>query len=206
MAGLFPPWSDRALRIALVLVALIALGLPVALMVYVRTPYVQDVQLVVEQPVQFDHRHHVQDDGIECLYCHSGAERSARAGVPATEKCMGCHAQVWQQSPLLEKVRTSFYNDTPLAWTRVHDLPDFVQFNHSVHVAAGVQCRHCHGDVERMPLVHKARALTMDFCLDCHRDPPAHIAGYVAAKGASHPPLDSGFVGDTLTSCTACHR
>ena len=206
MPGLFPRWSDLAFRAGLGAIVLVAIGVPVGLMAYVRTPYNQDRHLVIEQPVQFDHRHHVEDDGIECLYCHSAAERAASAGVPATEVCMGCHSQVWNQSTLLAPVRDSFYSDRPIAWNRVHDLPDFVHFDHSVHVAAGVKCVQCHGDVNRMPLVHKTNALTMEFCLDCHRHPTEHVAGYVAMRSAAHPPKGSGFSRDTLSSCTACHR
>lgn len=175
-------------------------------MVYVRTPYDQGRNVAVEQPVQFDHRHHVEDDGIECLYCHSGAERSANAGVPSTEVCMGCHSQVWNQSQLLSIVRTSFYADTPIPWARVHDLPDYVHFDHSVHVQANVQCRQCHGDIETMPLVHRAQGLTMEFCLNCHRDPSAKVTGYVRPPNRAQPAAHSGLVDDTLMSCTACHR
>jgi hypothetical protein len=203
---LFPRWSDTALRVVLTLLALSAFAIPVGLMIYVRTPYDQDRDAALDQPVQFDHRHHVHDDGIECLYCHSGAERSANAGVPATEVCMGCHAQVWNQSQKLRPVRVSFYADLPLAWNRVHDLPDYVHFDHSVHVHAGVQCRQCHGDVDAMALVYRVNALTMDFCLDCHRNPQAKVPGYVRMRDRAQPAAHSGYVNDTLMSCTACHR
>jgi Cytochrome c3 len=206
MIRLFPRWSDTALRIALVVLASGAVLTPVALMLYVRTPYNQGRQLVVEQPVQFDHRHHVQDDGIACLYCHIDAERSASAGVPSTEICMGCHSQIWPDSPKLAPVRASFFTNQPIRWNRVHDLADFVQFDHSVHVTAGVSCARCHGDVERMPLVHKERPLTMQFCLECHREPEAQLAGYVRPLDRAEPPHGSGYVDDTLLSCTACHR
>ena len=206
MTGLFPPWSDLALRAGLVVLASGAALTPVALMLYVRTPYNQDRQLVVEQPVQFDHRHHVQDDGIVCLYCHSEAERSANAGVPSTEVCMGCHSQIWPDSPKLAPVRASYFSGKPIRWNRVHDVPDFVHFDHSVHVTAGVACARCHGDVERMPLVHKERSLAMQFCLDCHRRPETEVAAYTPPQHHPEPPHGSGYVRDTLMSCTACHR
>jgi hypothetical protein len=206
MPGLFSPRSDLVLRIALVAMLIGVVGLPITLMVYVRTPYAQDRELVAEQPVQFDHRHHVQDDEIACLYCHTGAERSTHAGVPAADVCMGCHAQIWNESQFLAPVRDSFFLGEPLAWSRVHDLPDFVYFDHSVHVAAGVTCAQCHGDVGAMPLVHKEHALTMQFCLDCHRDPAAHVEGYERWRGAPRPTAGTGFVDDTLMTCTACHR
>ena len=119
---------------------------------------------------------------------------------------MGCHSQIWTESRLLEPVRTSYYTGLPLAWNRVHDVPDFVQFNHAVHVRSGVECQQCHGPVERMPLVHKVESLNMGFCLDCHRHPERRVSGYVPLPGAAHPPAGAGFVDNTLTSCTACHR
>ncbi|HVZ32830.1 MAG TPA: cytochrome c3 family protein [Polyangiaceae bacterium] len=187
-------------------------------MIYVRTDYDQDRKFEVVQPVQFDHRHHVRDDGIDCLYCHSGAENSPFAGVPATELCMGCHAQIWNDSPLLEPVRQSFYTGKPIRWLRVHKLPDFVYFNHSVHVHAGLQCKRCHGDVEDMPVVFKKYALTMDFCLDCHRHPERAVPDYVntiASPAPSTGALRQGraeqeqhvpIVTNNLITCTACHR
>jgi hypothetical protein len=182
--------------------------------IYVRTPYNQYRTVQTAQPVQFDHRHHVKDDGIQCLYCHADAERSPHAGVPPTEVCMGCHSQVWNRSPLLAPVRASFFENRPLRWNRVHDLPDFVYFDHSVHVRGGVQCQQCHGDVASMPLVSKAKSLTMGFCLDCHRDPAEHVAGYrgpsvSAPLWRSRPGTSdqaSGVVANNLITCTACHR
>jgi hypothetical protein len=206
MTPLFPRWSDTAFRVGLTLLALAALAVPVGLMIYVRSPYDQGRNIALEQPVQFDHRHHVRDDGIECLYCHSGAERSANAGVPSTEVCMGCHSQVWNQSAFLQPVRESFYTGESIPWQRVHDLPDYVHFNHSVHVTAGVQCAQCHGDVENMPLVHRVESLAMDFCLDCHKHPEVRVSGYSRPVGRARAAQGSGLIDDTLISCTACHR
>jgi hypothetical protein len=211
----FPPWSDTALRIGLVAVGVIVSAAIIGPWIYVRTPYNQERNFEVAQPVQFDHRHHVHDDGIECLYCHPGAEKSASAGVPATEVCMGCHSQVWQKSGLLAPVRASFFNDKPLAWNRVHDLPDFVYFNHSVHVRNGVECTQCHGDVSSMPLSRKVESLTMGFCLDCHRHPERRLEGFPApvARAApiwrAHPGTTSAtsqVLANPLMTCTACHR
>ena len=128
------PWSDTAIRVVLCLLAAAVVAAMVLPMIYVRTPYNQQREFPLDQPVQFDHRHHVRDDGIDCRYCHSGAERGPYAGIPATEVCMGCHAQIWNRSPMLEPVRRSYFSGQPLRWNRVHDLPDFVYFNHSVHV------------------------------------------------------------------------
>lgn len=184
---------------------------------YVRTTYNTNQFVQWSQPVEFDHRHHVRDDGIECLYCHSAAERSSNAGVPATEVCMGCHTQIWNQSPLLEVVRRSYFSGTPVNWKRVHDLPDFVYFDHSVHVARGIACENCHGDVGRMARVAQVQPLTMGWCLDCHREsqrttpptPPRRVVPDNAWE-ASWRMIFKNVAGDRdvtgLTTCTACHR
>jgi hypothetical protein len=124
-----------------------------------------------EQPVQFSHKHHVGDDGIDCRYCHTSVETSSSAGLPPTKTCMNCHSQIWNDSPYLEIVRQSWRDNRPIEWTRVHDLPDFVYFNHSIHVAKGVGCNTCHGPVDNMALVYQARSLQMEWCLECHREP-----------------------------------
>jgi hypothetical protein len=211
---MFPSWSDTALRAALLaLVGLVSVAI-IGPWIYVRTPYNQNRGFTAVQPVQFDHRHHVRDDGIECLYCHSGAEHGASAGVPATEVCMGCHTQVWSQSPLLAPVRASFFSNRPLAWSRIHDLPDFVYFNHSVHVRNGVQCAQCHGDVATMPLTYKVESLSMGFCLDCHRHPELKVSGQPAPVGkapfwlarSGTASARSQVMANQLMTCTACHR
>jgi predicted CXXCH cytochrome family protein len=209
---LFPSWADTLLRVGLIGGALAIPGVFVIPIVYVRTPYNLDRLFPVDQPVQFDHRHHVQDDHIACLYCHSGADSTASAGVPATEVCMGCHSQIWPEAPLLEPVRRSFFSGQPLRWARVHEVPDFVYFNHAVHVRRGLECARCHGDVAAMPLAEKTELFTMGWCLDCHRrnqlaslDPPVPLA-------PDRRPRDARAVGGTFHSvpriqnCTACHR
>ncbi|HEX8161161.1 MAG TPA: cytochrome c3 family protein [Pyrinomonadaceae bacterium] len=124
-----------------------------------------------EQPVQFSHKHHVGDDGIDCRYCHTSVETSSSAGLPPTKTCMNCHSQIYSDSPYLEPVRRSWKENRPIEWTRVHDLPDFVYFNHSIHVNKGVGCSTCHGKVDEMPLVYQAASLQMEWCLECHREP-----------------------------------
>jgi Cytochrome c7 and related cytochrome c/Class III cytochrome C family len=124
-----------------------------------------------EQPVQFSHKHHTGDDGIDCRYCHTSVETSSSAGLPPTKTCMNCHSQIWNDSPYLEIVRESWRENKPIEWTRVHDLPDFAYFNHSIHVAKGVGCNTCHGPVDDMALVYQARSLQMEWCLECHREP-----------------------------------
>jgi predicted CXXCH cytochrome family protein len=128
-----------------------------------------------QQPVQFSHKHHVGDDGIDCRYCHNSAETSFDAGMPSTNVCMSCHKQIWADSPYLEPVRASFRTGKPIEWIRVHDLPDYAYFNHSIHVNKGVGCSTCHGRVDQMPIIYQASSLQMEWCLQCHRNPERAI-------------------------------
>jgi hypothetical protein len=128
-----------------------------------------------EQPVQFSHKHHVGDDGIDCRYCHTSVETSNSAGLPPTKTCMNCHSQIYSDSPYLEPVRASWKTNKPIEWTRVHDLPDYVYFNHSIHVNKGVGCSTCHGRVDEMPLVYQYASLQMEWCLQCHREPERYL-------------------------------
>ncbi len=175
------------MRLAIVGLAIGACGAVAAPMIYVRTPWVTGQNQPVLQPVMFDHRHHAEDDGIACLYCHPAAETSAYAGVPATAVCMGCHNQVWPDSPQLAAVRASFFTGEPIAWRRVNWVPDFVYFHHAVHVRHGIACAKCHGDVNAMAQVQQQAPLTMAFCLACHRERQREVAR-------------------SLTTCTTCHR
>lgn len=193
MPALFPPSANAAYALGLLTVGAGASAALIAPMVYVRTPYGNYRDIQIEQPIQFDHRHHVRDDGIPCLYCHAGAESSARAGIPDTATCMGCHNQIWTQSELLAPVRASFELGVPIAWKRVYDVPDFVYFHHGVHVRGGIACARCHGAVENMSRVARAVPLTMKWCLDCHFHPP----------GGRVP---QGRYVTALTTCSACHR
>jgi hypothetical protein len=192
MAALYPRWMNTVYGVTLGALVVGGIALVAAPMILMRTSYADHVGDPVVQPVEFDHRHHTRDDGIECRYCHAGAETQAQAGVPATEVCMGCHGQVWRDSPLLAPVRASYYSGKPIAWKRVHALPDFVYFHHGVHVQGGIPCARCHGAVEDMARVYKVAPLTMEWCLDCHRDPPG--------------PRYRGHAVTSLTTCSACHR
>ncbi len=175
-----------------------------------------------QQPVQFSHKHHTGDDGIDCRYCHTSVETSASAGMPSTQTCMNCHSQIWADSPYLEPVRESAKTGVPIEWTRVHDLPDYAYFNHSIHVAKGVGCASCHGQVDEMPLMYQASSLQMEWCLECHREPEKFIrpkdkifdmkwrlqnksdeqlAEAIRWK-EEYKILDT----KTMTSCSTCHR
>ena len=173
----------------------------------------------VEQPIQFSHAHHVGGMGLDCRYCHTSVEESAFANIPPTKTCMNCHSQIWTNAPILEPVRASYRENRPLHWTRVNDLPDFVYFNHSIHVKKGVGCATCHGPVDRMPLVYQEATLMMSWCLDCHRNPAKYVRPREQVFNmAWQPPADDPDLGERLvkeykiasvqqlTSCSTCHR
>ena len=181
-----------------------------------RSPYVTQADTAREQPVPFSHAHHVGGIGIDCRYCHTSAETSAMAGIPPTKTCMNCHSQIWSDSPMLEPVRASFRTGASLVWTRVHDLPDFVYFDHSAHVNKGVGCSTCHGRVDRMPLMWQEASLYMEWCLECHRQPEKFVRPKDEVfNPAYEPPDDQLELGRKLvaqygihprTSCSTCHR
>lgn len=171
----------------------------------------------IDQPVPFSHQHHVGQLGLDCRYCHTSVEQTASAGMPPTKTCMNCHSKIWTNASMLEPVRTSFRDDVSLEWTRVHDLPDFVYFNHSIHVSKGVGCETCHGAVNNMPLVYKENTLFMKWCLECHRNPEKFVRpreavfqfGYTPPNG-DQAALGRKLVADyhiqTRTDCSTCHR
>src|SRR5882757_8082999 len=147
----------------------------VAVLAVARSPYMTRQNISRGQPVQFSHKHHVGDDGIDCRYCHQTVETTATAGMPSTQTCMNCHSQLWSDSPYLEPVRASFRDNKPIQWERVHDLPEYVYFNHSIHVAKGVGCSTCHGQIDNMPAVYQENTLQMEWCIACHRAPEQFI-------------------------------
>ena len=175
--------------------------------------------MYVDQPIQFSHLHHVGGEGIDCRYCHTSVEESAFANIPPTKTCMNCHSQIWINAPILEPVRASFRDNTPLHWTRVHDLPDFVYFNHSIHVRKGVGCATCHGRVDKMPLMYQEASLQMNWCVNCHRNPAQFVRpreevyNMAWERPANDPDLGKRLVQEykiasveQLTSCSTCHR
>jgi hypothetical protein len=184
-----------------------------------RSSYATGQGIVLNQPVPFSHDHHVAGLGIDCRYCHTSVETSGFAGMPPTETCMNCHKQIWTNADLLEPVRSSFANDVPIPWQRVHDLPDFVYFNHGVHVAKGIGCVTCHGEVDRMPLMFQQASLQMEWCLECHRDPGKYVRPREEVFNLRwEPPADpkeaqaqqarlvKEYRIQSLTSCSTCHR
>ena len=181
-----------------------------------RSPWMTTAHVTRDQPIQFSHERHVAGNGIDCRYCHTSVEDSAFAGIPPTRTCMNCHSQIFSTSPFLEPVRQSFRSDQSIQWTRVHDLPDFAYFNHSIHLHKGIGCTTCHGQVDRMPLMWQEKSLQMEWCLDCHRSPERYLRPREAVFRVDYvPPPDQAEVGkrlvaeyqiQKLTSCSTCHR
>ena len=197
-----------------------------------RSPYVTYAGVARPQPAPFSHQHHVAGLGIDCRYCHTSVENSDFAGIPPTKTCMNCHSQIWTGAPMLEPVRESFRSGKSLVWNRVNDLPDFVYFDHSIHVTKGVGCNTCHGPVDRMPLMYNYASLQMEWCLECHRGPEKNLRprDQVFNMRYEQPSTDKPvvFEGKTytdqlslgkdlvkkyrlrteadITSCSTCHR
>jgi hypothetical protein len=221
MSQLFPRSANATARMSLAGVLGLALFGGWVMFTLMRSSWVTKQNEFVEQPVQFSHAHHVGGVGLDCRYCHTSVEKSSFAGIPPTKTCMNCHSQLWTNAPILEPVRASFRDNTNLNWIRVNDLPDFVYFNHQIHVRQGVGCVTCHGQVDKMPLMYQAKPLLMEWCLDCHRAPEKFLRpreevfnmAYQAPSGADQ--LELGLrlkkeynVADTkhMTSCSVCHR
>jgi hypothetical protein len=187
-----------------------------------RSSYVTGVNVERQQPVQFSHKHHSGDDGIDCRYCHTAVETSSNAGMPPTQTCMNCHSQIWSDSPYLEIVRASYRDNKPIQWEKVHDLPDYVYFNHSAHINKGVGCSTCHGNVAEQPVIRMVNTLQMEWCLSCHREPE----WYIRDKKDIYDPAYPAYNGTAelykiglekkaeykvrnrlmMTSCSTCHR
>jgi hypothetical protein len=213
---LFRPKHNTIVRATLAALVGGATAFLTGLMVWARTPYARGTFVPVEQPIQFDHRHHAHDDGIDCRYCHNSVEVSPFAGLPPTELCLNCHAQIWNNSPQLDPVRRSFFADQPIKWRRVHKLAEFAYFNHAIHVAKGVGCATCHGRVDQMAAVMQIAPLTMGWCLECHRDPGPRLRprSEITNMGWTPPGDPQALASELLrslevhtrTSCDTCHR
>jgi len=175
MAQLFHRSANSLARMSLLAVLFFAASAGLVLAELQRSAYVTRQYEPRVQTPPFSHQHHVGGLGIDCRYCHTSVEQSSFAGIPPTKTCMNCHAQIWTSAPMLEPVRESYRSGRSLSWVRVHDLPDFVYFDHSIHVNKGIGCQSCHGQVDNMPLMLEQNSLQMEWCLDCHRNPAKYI-------------------------------
>jgi Cytochrome c7 and related cytochrome c len=219
MSQIFHRYSNVYSRLSLVILVVIAGSIGGTIGLLNWSAYNTNQDVFVEQPIQFSHAHHAGGMGIDCRYCHTSVEESAFANIPPTKTCMNCHSQIWTNAPILEPVRASFRTGTPLKWQRVHDLPDFVYFNHSIHVNKGVGCATCHGRVDQMPLMYQKATLMMSWCLDCHRNPEKYVRpkdqvfNMAWERPADDPELGARLVEEykigsvtQLTNCSTCHR
>ena len=218
MAQIFSPYANIWARVTIVASVILICGAGWLTSEIYWSPYATYVDVPLQQPVPFSHKHHVGDDGIDCRYCHTSVEKSAFAGLPSTETCMTCHSQIWNDAPMLQPVRASLASNTPLRWNRVDDLPDYVYFDHSIHMNKGIGCSTCHGRVDQMPLTRKTETFYMKWCLDCHRAPQKYIRPREKIYDMEWQPKTRGEEGarlivqyhvDTsgrLINCSTCHR
>jgi formate-dependent nitrite reductase cytochrome c552 subunit len=217
MSKIFPK-SANALPLQLVIFLTVLGGVAAAGITYYATPAYLRVGYQPVQPVPFEHSLHAGQLGLDCRYCHAGVEKSATSSVPAAQTCMNCHSIIKTQSPLLEVVRQSYATGQPVPWVKIHQNPDYVYFNHSVHVSRGVSCVECHGKVNEMTTVYQAKPHSMSWCLDCHRNPaerirdPKDVFNLDSQTLAEQGKLEDAkkFIHDWKvmppTSCSGCHR
>jgi hypothetical protein len=219
MAQFFKRSANNIARISMVSVVLVGGLAFFAYTQIARSSYLTNTYLERQQPVQFSHKHHAGDDGIDCRYCHQTVETTASAGMPSTQTCMNCHSQLFADQSYLEPVRASFRDNKPIQWERVHDLPEYVYFNHSIHVAKGVGCSTCHGQIDNMPAVYQENTLQMEWCLQCHRQPEKFIRpksevfnmqwqdGDISGEQRQQLKADYKIRSkEMMTSCSTCHR
>ena len=219
MSQIFHPASNVVARVTIFGALIFVAVLGGVLYEIGLSPFYSSVNVTREQPVPFSHKHHAGELGLDCRYCHPTVEKSSFAGVPPTQTCMTCHSQIWTNSSMLEPVRLSYRTDKSIAWTRVNAVPQFVYFDHSIHINKGVGCTTCHGPIAQMPLTYRAETLYMSFCLNCHRQPEKYVrpSDQVFNPNWVTPPdqLEQGKklvaeykIQDTrhLQSCSTCHR
>jgi hypothetical protein len=228
MAQLFHRSMNSVVRIIVFGLPLLAMGSILGGTVLYRSGYMTGENETIDQPVPFSHKHHVGELGIDCRYCHTSVETSAFAGIPPTKICMNCHQQIWTGSEMLGVVRESYKQDKSIPWIRVHNSPDYVYFNHSIHIAKGVGCQSCHGDVDKMHLTFQSKSLLMEWCIKCHRDPTPNLRPKDEVtsmtwkpehtKKPDGTPYNQAELGAelkkahnvrdafTMTSCSMCHR
>jgi hypothetical protein len=217
MAQVFKPSANTFARLTIFGALFAVAGGLWALAAFNRSDYMTGAHVQRAQPVQFSHRHHVYELGIDCRYCHTTVEVSSYANIPPTEICMNCHSQIWADSPTLEPVRASYRTGESIPWVKVHDLPDFAYFDHSIHVAKGVGCATCHGRVDLMNLTWQESTLHMEWCLDCHRNPERYVRPREqifnmtwAPAGTDQLTLGTQLVAEygieSRDDCSVCHR
>jgi hypothetical protein len=220
MRQIFSPAADTWMRLFLVAAVAAAAGSILVAIGFARSDWYTDTRMhPPAQPVPFSHKHHAAELGIDCQYCHTSVAEGPRAGLPPTETCMTCHSQIWTKASMLEPVRDSLAQNKPLKWNRVALLPDYVFFRHDIHIAKGVGCAECHGRIDKMPLTFRAVPLTMQFCLDCHRDPAPRLRpqNEITNMAWKPPAPDKASFGHALlrsygirtgelTHCYVCHR
>ena len=217
MAAIFSPRANAYTQLVLLGVGLLVLLLAGLVWGMPNNNYASGVGFTPPQPVPFSHQHHVSGLGLDCRYCHTAVEQSANAGMPATHICMTCHSQIWTNAAILAPVRESLAENKPLYWNRVYTLPDYVYFDHSIHIAKGIGCTECHGAIGDMPLTYQATSLHMGWCLDCHSNPASHLRPPEAVfdphwhRSASTPSPAALMAQyhihvSSLTDCSVCHR
>jgi hypothetical protein len=218
MPQIFNRSTNAIARLSIWGAVFVLAGVAWAATVLNRSAYNTNQGVTIKQPIPFGHEHHVAGLGIDCRYCHSSVEKSASAGIPPTATCMNCHKLVWNDSPMLAPVRESFRTGRPLNWAKVYDLPDFVYFDHSIHVNKGIGCVSCHGRVDKMRLTYQFPSLQMEWCLACHRNPEMSLrpkdrifdltwkADDQAALGAALKKEYGIRSAYALTNCSTCHR
>jgi hypothetical protein len=219
MAQFFNKSANNIARISIVAAVVLAGVAGFAYTIIARSSYLTGRYVEKQQPIQFSHKHHAGDDGIDCRYCHQTVETTASAGMPSTQTCMNCHSQLFADQPYLEPVRASFRDNKPMEWERVHDLPEFTYFNHSIHIAKGVGCSTCHGQIDNMPAVFQENTLQMEWCIACHRAPEQFIRpkseifnmqwqdGDIDTADREKLKVDYRIRSkEMMTSCSTCHR
>lgn len=213
----FPPEANAVSRLSLVLLILFSIVALSFTMVYRHSPMATGEGAEIVQPIPFSHQHHVQGLGLDCRYCHSSVDKSSQAGFPDTATCLGCHSKIWADANMLAPIRESGRNKTPLHWFRVNRLPDYVFFDHSIHVNKGIGCVSCHGAVSKMPRVVQQRSFLMRDCLECHSAPEKYLRPISEIFNEGWLPSDQNSLGEELihvnqvhpppiTNCMACHR
>jgi Cytochrome c7 and related cytochrome c len=218
MPQIFRPYADTVARVVLVAIPVVPIAAIAVAYAAMWSPYITGENVTIEQPVPFSHEHHVGKLGLDCRYCHTSVEKSSFASIPPTHTCMTCHSQLFTQAAMLAPVRESLAENKPIRWQKVHRLPDYVYFDHAVHIANGVGCTTCHGQVDEMPLMRQVQPLTMSWCLQCHRDPVPYLRPRSEIFSTSwRPPKDQLQQGRKLlasfhinnkhlTDCSVCHR